>query len=112
MPSDPAILDPEVQQALREVMRDDYDLLVDTFLADAQMRLTHLQLSLQAQDWAAFRQTAHSFRGSCGNMGAVAMHDACQRAEAAAMAANVAAAESALQSLQDLHQRVTGLLRP
>lgn len=103
-------LDPEVQQALRDVMCEDYELLVDTFIADAQMRLTHLELSLRAQDWPAFGQTAHSFRGSCGNMGAAGMQRCCQAAETAAAAADGSSAQAALDDLRSLFVQVRQLL--
>ncbi|WP_304641192.1 Hpt domain-containing protein [Pseudomonas sp.] len=112
MNTDLPILDSEVQQALREMMRDDFDLLIDTFIADAQMRLGHLQASLLTQDWPAFAQTAHSFRGSCGNMGALAMQQACQEAEEASRAGDAEYASACLRRLNGLFDQVTVLLRP
>lgn len=112
MNTDLPILDLEVQKALREMMRDDFELLIDTFIADGQMRLGHLEASLQAQDWPAFAQTAHSFRGSCGNMGALAMQQTCQEAEEASMAGDPAQASACLLRLNDLFGQVTALLRP
>lgn len=100
-------LDPDVQSSLSELMQDDYALLLRTFLRDAQMRLEHLRLNLGAQDWTAFRNTAHSFRGSCGNMGALALQEACRNAEQAALQANAAAASQALEDLIRLY----GLVR-
>jgi len=35
-------LDPDVQSALRELMQDDYPLLLDTFVQDAHKRLEAL----------------------------------------------------------------------
>lgn len=106
------LLDNEVQLALRELMQGDYELLIDTFIADTQMRLTHLELHLRTQDWQAFGQTAHSFRGSCGNMGALGMQRCCEQAEAAALTADAPAAQAALAGLQTQFAQVRLLLRP
>lgn len=111
MASDLPILDAEVQQALKEMMREDFALLIDTFIADARMRLTHLELHLQAHDWDAYGQTAHSFRGSCGNMGALAMQQACQMAEEAARAEDAVQAADCIRQLNALFRQVESLLQ-
>jgi histidine phosphotransfer protein HptB len=112
MDSEPLILDPAVQEALRDVMRDDYDLLVETFLEDIRRRIGQLEQSLQMQDWTAFGQTAHSLRGSCGNMGALAMQHHCELAEVAATQADDIGARQALDALKRLDPQVCQLLRP
>lgn len=99
-------LDPDVQSSLSELMQDDYALLLRTFMRDAQMRLEHLRLNLGAQNWEAFRDTAHSFRGSCGNMGALALQESCRVAEQAALEANAAVASQALDDLVRRYGRV------
>lgn len=106
MPDSPMDLDPAVQSSLRELMHDDYPLLLDTFIQDSEKRLATLTLSLAQQDWEMFRQTAHSFKGSCGNMGAQALQQACERAEQAGLSANAAAASQSCQDLQRLFERV------
>lgn len=103
-------LDPDVQSSLSELMQDDYELLLRTFMRDAEMRLEHLRLNLGAQNWAAFRHTAHSFRGSCGNMGAMALQEACHAAEQAAREANAAAARKAFDEISQLYGRVCAQL--
>ena len=76
-------MDVTVQQGLRELMQDDYPLLLETFLADAGKRLRQLHDALAQGDMNAYRQAAHSFKGSAGNMGALALEQACLDAEAA-----------------------------
>ena len=60
-------MDVTVQQGLRELMQDDYPLLLETFLADAGKRLRQLHDALAQGDMNAYRQAAHSFKGSAGN---------------------------------------------
>ncbi|MFO7706354.1 MAG: Hpt domain-containing protein [Halopseudomonas sp.] len=112
MPDSPMDLDPAVQSSLRELMHDDYPLLLDTFIQDSEKRLATLALSLAQQDWETFRQTAHSFKGSCGNMGAQALQQACDRAEQAGLHADAEAASQAYGDLQRLFERVQSQLQP
>ncbi|WP_407297796.1 Hpt domain-containing protein [Stutzerimonas zhaodongensis] len=62
-------------------MDAEYPVLLDTFLVDSEERLRLLQaacLSGQSED---LRQAAHSFKGSCSNMGAVLLADLCREME-------------------------------
>lgn len=69
-----AHLDLAVLAALRDIMGEDYPMLVTTYLEDSQARLTRL---LEAQDPKALRDSAHSFKGSSSNMGATALARLC-----------------------------------
>ena len=98
-------VNPAVLQALQELMQDDYALLLDTFLGDADLRMRQLREALSAGDMNAFRQAAHSFKGSCGNMGAAALEQACLEAEAAGLAEDRAAAAKALTVIEQAFSR-------
>jgi HPt (histidine-containing phosphotransfer) domain-containing protein len=71
-------LDLDVLSALREVMEDEFSTLIDTFLADSEERLKVLRV---ADSVALFVDTAHSFKGSSSNMGAVRLTELCHRLE-------------------------------
>ena len=60
-------LDRDVLSALQEVMEDGYPELLDTFLADAEERLSLLR---EADDADQVGAAAHSLKGSSSNMGA------------------------------------------
>ncbi|WP_239481999.1 Hpt domain-containing protein [Zestomonas insulae] len=62
-------------------MEDEYPLLLDTFLADSDERLRSLQGALQQADAQAVRLAAHSFKGSCSNMGATRLAVLCRQLE-------------------------------
>ena len=102
----PLDLDPSVQASLRELMLDEYALLLDTFISDTEMRLGLLRSYLLTENWRAFRQTAHSLRGSCGNIGAPALQQAAEQAERAGGAADQQAAVAAFQQLLQLFDRL------
>jgi HPt (histidine-containing phosphotransfer) domain-containing protein len=71
-------LDRDVLSALQEVMEDEYPMLLDTFLADSEERLS---LLLKAGDAETLGATAHSFKGSCSNMGAMRLAELCHDLE-------------------------------
>lgn len=110
MADGPKDIDPDVQVALRDLMQDDYPLLLQTFRTDALKRLAQLSASIENEDWEAFRQAAHSFKGSCGNMGAQALQQACEVAETAGGNADAPAARSSYLELRRLFLRVDLLL--
>ncbi len=110
MPALPMDIDPAVQSALRELMQGDYALLLATFKKDAINRLRQMRVSLDAGDWNGFRQAAHSFKGSCGNMGAMALQQACEEAEQASLAADAPAARRSYEHIQQAFQRAAPLL--
>jgi HPt (histidine-containing phosphotransfer) domain-containing protein len=71
-------LDRDVLSALQEVMEEDYPTLLDTFLADSIERLSQLH---KADDAEKLGATAHSFKGSCSNMGAIRLAQLCNELE-------------------------------
>jgi HPt (histidine-containing phosphotransfer) domain-containing protein len=83
----PAI-DPKVWASLQELeaagapgfLRE----LVGTFLAQAPLRLSALRDAWRRGDARALELEAHSFKGSCGSLGAAAMAACCERLESSA----------------------------
>ncbi len=78
--SDPR-LDSVMLATLQEVMEGDYPMLLDAFLNDSEERLRMLQETCAAGEAESLRQAAHSFKGSCSNMGAVVLADLCRQLE-------------------------------
>lgn len=103
-------LDSEVLDALQELMQDDFPILVETFTQDAEQRLQQLRSHLHSGDWRALRHSAHSFKGSCGNMGALALQDVCLQLELAAEQADVDQASALIKQATDMLQRVISRL--
>lgn len=77
-------LDQNVLAALQDVMEDEYPVLLDTFLADSDERQRNLHQALEHADAQALRLAAHSFKGSCSNMGATLLAGLCKQLEEAA----------------------------
>lgn len=68
---------------LQDVMEGEYPTLIDTFLTDSEQRLgqLHHALTEQASSLDELAMTAHSFKGSSGNMGAVRLSQLCGQLE-------------------------------
>ncbi|TVP88919.1 MAG: Hpt domain-containing protein [Pseudomonadaceae bacterium] len=103
-------LDSDVLVALHELMQDDFPLLVETFTLDAEQRLQQLRSHLHSGDWRALRHSAHSFKGSCGNMGALALQNACLQLEQAAEQADADQAAGLVAQLPEMLHRVISRL--
>ncbi|KAA8694771.1 Hpt domain protein [Pseudomonas caricapapayae] len=76
-------LDYSVLNALQEVMEDEYPTLLDVFLKDSEQRIAQLLLAVQAAspDFQELSLTAHSFKGSSSNMGALQLSELCRQLE-------------------------------
>ncbi|MBU3056675.1 Hpt domain-containing protein [Pseudomonas indica] len=74
-------IDSAVLAALQGVMEDEYPVLLETFLTDSEERLRLIQQAQQAADAQGVRLAAHSFKGSCSNMGAPLLAALCKDLE-------------------------------
>ncbi|MFI8739460.1 Hpt domain-containing protein [Stutzerimonas zhaodongensis] len=77
-------LDTSVLVTLQEVMEAEYPVLLDTFLVDSEERLRLLQAACRSGEAESLRQAAHSFKGSCSNMGAAMLAELCREMEESA----------------------------
>ncbi|SFR50108.1 HPt (histidine-containing phosphotransfer) domain-containing protein [Marinobacter daqiaonensis] len=76
-------LDEEALAELRDVMEDEFGILIQTYISDSRERIQALHQALSDNDQDAFAKTAHSFKGSSINIGAARLGDLCLEAEKA-----------------------------
>jgi len=95
-----AHLDNAVLAALQDVMEDEYPVLLDTFLNDSEERLRLLRQALQETDAQGLRLAAHSFKGSCSNMGARMLAGLCKQLEEAARRERLAEAPALIEQIE------------
>lgn len=76
-------LDEEALAELRDVMEDEFDILIQTYITDSRERIEALHQALSGNDQDAFAKTAHSFKGSSINIGASRLGDLCLKVEKA-----------------------------
>lgn len=93
-------LDSAVLATLQDVMESEYPALLDTFLADSEERVRLLRQAYQAEQAETLRRAAHSFKGSCSNMGAVLLAELCQELETAARGEHLALAPALIASIE------------
>ncbi len=74
-------IDHDALAELRDVMEEEFVILVNTFIQDSDDRLRQLRESAEAADPEDVRKVAHSFKGSCINIGAPELADRCREAE-------------------------------
>ena len=70
-------LDRQALETLKEVMEDDFALLITTFLQDSENRIRSLNTLVKSDNADAVRRAAHSFKGSCSNIGAPLLASYC-----------------------------------
>ena len=66
---------------LRDVMEDEFAMLIETFLNDSVNRIAHIREALHAQQADQFGRACHSFKGSCINIGVPRLADLCKQGE-------------------------------
>lgn len=104
-------LDEEALAELQEVMENEFDILIDTYLNDSSDRIAHLRVALEQSDADAFAKSAHSFKGSCINIGAPRLGELCFEAEKAGRDNRLEQAGTMLEAIENEFQRVEGTLR-
>ena len=74
-------IDNEQLAELKDVLEDEFGILISTYLADAKLRLQLIEQGLQNQDYDAVRLAAHSLKGASANLGALLLAQICERLE-------------------------------
>lgn len=74
-------IDTEQLAELKEVLEDEFGVLIDTYITDAQLRLRLIQQGINSQDYEAVRLAAHSLKGASANLGAIQLADLCEKLE-------------------------------
>jgi HPt (histidine-containing phosphotransfer) domain-containing protein len=64
-------IDNEQLAELKEVLEDEFGVLISTYLTDAKFRLQLIQNGINSQDYEAVRLAAHSLKGASANLGAL-----------------------------------------
>ena len=104
-------LDLDALNTLKQVMEDDFPLLVDTFIQDSSTRIASLRELIQGNDADLIRRAAHSFKGSSSNLGAIQLSALCAAIEKKALAGNFNGLAADLAELEGEFARVEQSLR-
>jgi len=101
-------LDRDVLSTLKEVMEEGYLELLDTFLNDSEARLRVLH---EARDAEKLSATAHSFKGSSSNMGAIRLAELCGELEQRAKQPSLGGIEKLVNEIDSEFAHVRTLCR-
>ncbi len=91
----------------------DEDLLqevIDTFLADAPLKLSALEQALQAEDWDRMEARAHALKGNALTMAARSSAELCAKLEEAAKSGDANEASEAYESVRAELVQVMGAM--
>ena len=66
---------------LKEVLEDEFSVLITTYLEDAQLRQQMITAAISAKDYDAARLAAHSLKGASANLGALMLAEICEHLE-------------------------------
>jgi HPt (histidine-containing phosphotransfer) domain-containing protein len=105
-----AVLDPEVIESLREltppgepdVLRE----VLQLFLDDVPVRISRLRAAWQAGDAVELHRTAHSLKGSSGNVGATQLFDVCRQIDEQGKAGDLSQMPALVASLDAEYAKV------
>jgi HPt (histidine-containing phosphotransfer) domain-containing protein len=104
-------LDYETLNTLKDVMEDDFALLIDTFIQDSTERIRTLGDVIQGTDADLIRRAAHSFKGSSSNIGAPQLSALCSSLEKKALDNNFDGLANDLADIEQEFAQVQQLLR-
>ena len=74
-------LDMEQLNELKEVLEDEFQVLINTYLIDAQSRLKLIEEGLDTKNYEQVRLAAHSLKGASANIGALILAQLCEQLE-------------------------------
>lgn len=104
-------LDYDTLNTLKQVMEDDFALLIDTFVQDSTDRIDTLRNVITGVDSDLIRRAAHSFKGSSSNIGALQLAALCFELEKKALGNNLEDLLSDLEAIEHEFAQVLVLLR-
>ncbi|PXX91023.1 histidine kinase [Marinobacter vulgaris] len=104
-------LDQEALTELQDVMEDEFDILINTYIKDSADRIAHLRSALAQEDADRFSRSAHSFKGSCINIGAPRLGELCSEAEQAGRSNRLGEAAAMVEAIESEFRQVEKTLR-
>jgi HPt (histidine-containing phosphotransfer) domain-containing protein len=104
-------LDEEALTELQDVMENEFDVLIETYLKDSSDRITFLRDAIGSADADSFAKAAHSFKGSSINIGAPRLGELCLKAEQAGKNNRLEDAEEVVQAIESEFRQVEQTLK-
>ena len=104
-------LDMATLSELKELMADEYVVLLETYLNDAAGNLDSIEAAVTQGSAVELRESAHNFRGSSSNIGAVRLATLSGDIEQKAIANQLSGVDLLLTDMLDEYKIVQQLLQ-
>jgi HPt (histidine-containing phosphotransfer) domain-containing protein len=111
MNSDFPHIDEALITELRDIMADDFGLLLSTFMNDSKATLVQIRQALEGSDLTAFSKACHSLKGSAGNIGVVRLAELCRQGEINAKPSNLEEVTGLLTAIEAEFSVVSDILQ-
>lgn len=105
-----ARLDPNAITELRDLMGDEFVVLIDAFQSDSRGQVDAIAEAAARHDAETVRRQAHGLKGACINLGAGDLAELCGRIEDVGRAGDCAMARDLLSPLQSEFAAVSAAL--
>ena len=93
-------------EELKELMAEDFPLLIETFITDCDKRLVDIKLAIADGNATEVRELAHGFKGSSSNLGAEKLSEISYIIESMGRDDNMLGVEDANALLTEEYQQV------
>lgn len=104
-------LDKEALAELQDIMEDEFGTLLETYIQDAESKLSLMSEALNVGDASALREYAHSFKGASCNVGALPLARLCEDVEQLARNNQITDIPHLMPAIIDEYQQVKLLLQ-
>lgn len=103
-------IDSEALEELKDVMEDEFQSLIETFIVDADKKMIMLRAAIDANNADEVGKVSHSFKGSCSNIGAPVLSGLCKRSEDMGRNQDISSVEPVYSEIAEEYQLVRSLL--
>jgi len=101
----------EELEQLKEIMEDEFDMLISLFVEDSAKLVNDIKNTYQAKDFEALRIAAHTLKGSSANMCAVGLADVCKDIEDKAKDSIEGGLDELVNDVASVHSEVVEVLQ-
>lgn len=99
-------IDHDQMSELKEIMEDDFQDLIDTYMHDAEVKLSGIQQALETGDSQKVGELAHSLKGASANICAEPLSELCATLERQGKSNDLQSSPQLLQSIESEYQSV------
>ena len=110
-PADENLVDLETLAELKDILAEDFNEFLDTFIADSLDRIQALEAALASLNLGALREASHSLKGSASNLGALQLTEACYALEHQAHEGNVENPQELVSNIKGLTEKIIPILQ-